>query len=105
MASFFGSILILLLFGILMILFFGLSLLARLVGGVKNLWNIFTGKGLNQGNRGYSRSNSGTYTSGNNNSGQQSGTSTDQGHRPHSKGVFADDEGTYVDFEEIKNPI
>ena len=83
------------LFFVLAILIIGLSLLAKLFGGVRNVWNIVTGKGVTNN------------TSGSNNTyyqteEQQSATSENQGDRPHSRGVFKDDEGTYVDFEEVK---
>jgi len=100
MAAFFGSILFLILFVILFILVMGLSLLARLVGGVRNLWNIFTGKGINWGDR--QRSNTRNSTNNSNTTYEESTTSSNQGDRPHSKGVFGDDEGTYVEFEEVK---
>lgn len=104
MAAFFGSILFLLLFAVLFILVLGLNFLAKLVGGIRNLWNILTGKGFSSNN---SRQNTGYYeretSSSSNSNTSNSHTSSDQGHRPHSKGVFGDDEGTYVDFEEIKN--
>lgn len=101
MASFFGSILLFLLFAVGFMLFMGLALLSRMFGGVKNMWNFFTGKGrstTNSKRSGKQYHSDGVYTETN----QQSNKSADQGHRPHSSGVFKEDEGTYVDFEEIK---
>lgn len=110
-----GTLLFLILFVLLFVLFLGINLLARLVGGVRNLWRMLTGGGFEQPNNRYTNSGSNSYgqqgsynqTGGYNQQGAESygqttGQSADQGHRPHSKGVFADDEGTYVDFEEIK---
>lgn len=99
MAALFGSILMLLLFAVLFILILGINLLARFVGGINNLWNIITGQGVSSDNRNRGRNG---YTYQQKQSHQSSTSSTDQGHRPHSKGVFGDDEGTYVDFEEVK---
>lgn len=100
MAAFFGSIIVILLFITLFILVLGINLIARLVGGLRNLWNIIMGKGFASNTRSQRRQNT-TYTYNTQSQGQY-GAAEDQGHRPHSKGVFGDDEGTYVDFEEIK---
>lgn len=116
-----GTLLFLILFVLLFVLFLGINLLARLVGGVRNLWRMLTGGGFGQPDNRFSRGGSNSYgqqggysqqgsygqaggynQQGSESYGQTTGQSADQGHRPHSKGVFADDEGTYVDFEEIK---
>ena len=103
MASFFGSILLFLLFVVGFMLFMGLALLSRMLGGVRNLWNLFTGKGYSSSKRRQTSNkqyhSEGIFTD----NGKQSTRSEDQGHRPHSSGVFKEDEGTYVDFEEIKD--
>lgn len=100
MFSFLGSILMMLLVAVFVVLMFGISILANLFGGIRNLWNFFTGKNTNAGS--YRKKNQqyqsdGIYSDDSTKSTQ----SADQGHRPHSGGVFKDDEGTYVDFEEI----
>lgn len=96
-----GSFLFLILFVLLFVVVLGLNILARIFGGVRNLWDFLTGNRSNsyqQGGRGFS---SNAHSSGSNAGGNKSSASTNQSNRPHSKGVFADDEGTYVDFEEI----
>lgn len=103
--GFIGAILSLLLFAVIFVAVVGLILFARLMGGIRNLWNLITGQGKkanHNGNNSYYTNGGGYYDKGSN-SNQHSGTSANQGNRPHSKGVFSDDEGTYVDFEEIKD--
>ena len=96
MAAFLGSILTLLLFSVLFLLGIGLAFMANLFGGIGNLLRFFTGnrRTTNADRRKHdTQSNSSNFTG---------DTSCNQSNRPHSDGVFADDEGTYVDFEEIK---
>ena len=97
--GFIGAILFMLLSAILIIAVMGISLLARLFGGLSNLWRVVTG-----GNRGTQQSayrRPGNNTNNGSNAKANSNTAN-QGARPRSNGkVFSDDEGTYVDFEEI----
>lgn len=90
-----------LLVAVFVVLMFGISILSNLFGGIRNLWNLVTGKNINAGSYGKKNQqyqSDGIYSDDSTKSAQ----SADQGHRPHSGGVFKDDEGTYVDFEEIK---
>lgn len=99
--GFFGTLLFLFIFAVFFVFILGLNVLARLLGGVRNLWNLFTKGTINSNSgkfgNGFSNAQKGYGTNQN-----HSTTSDNQGDRPHSKGVFGDDEGTYVDFEEIK---
>lgn len=103
--GFFASIFFMLLFAVLFILIMGINLLARLFGGIGNLWNFITGNRKaswnSRGNRQRGYTSSGSSSSGSES--YTGGASANQADRPHSKGVFRDDEGTYVDFEEVKD--
>lgn len=92
-----GTLFFMILFALLFIVVLGINILVRLVGGIRNLWNIITGNPRSRQNGGFSAGYSNTREST-----EYESTSTNQQNRPHSKGVFADDEGTYVDFEEVK---
>lgn len=94
--GFFGALFFLIFSAIVFIFVLGMSTLVRIFGGIGNLWNFFTGrKRKPSSNNYYSQTNGGSNS-------QTRNASANQSNRPHSTGVFGDDEGTYVDFEEIK---
>ena len=101
---FIGLILVIILFAVSFILLLGFSLLIRLFGGIRKVWDTLTG--VNNMRKAYSgassRSDNGSSSSYGNTSNMH-GRSSEQGNRPRSGGqVFGDDEGTYVEFEEVK---
>jgi hypothetical protein len=90
-----------------LLLTFALRIVSTLVGGLTNLWNIITGKGINaQQSRsshayGNNTTNSTAYSTNQYSSNNHSNASAS--HHQHGEKVFKADEGEYVDFEEIKN--
>ena len=88
--SFLGAILFLILFLAFFVFLLGINILAGIVSGLREFWNMLTGgSSYSYDNNGSSDSTDGIYNR-NNRSQNDSGQ------------VFADDEGTYVDFEEVK---
>ena len=111
MWSFLGSIFIVILFVLFFLLMLGVSFIARLISGLRDMWHSMTGSDMSDGySRGQSSARSYDYSSGQSSAqgyeysseSSRQDASSYQGDRPHSQGVFADDEGTYVDFEEVK---
>ena len=97
--SILGAILFVILFFIFFIFILGINLIASFVGGLRELWNILTGRSSTDYNRDlYSSSRGNARGSNSSQNGDMSGQSSYSG----SGKVFADDEGTYVDFEEVK---
>lgn len=95
------SIFMFLAFIAIFLLAFGLALVSRLLGGVGNLLKLFGfGKSDTQNsNRQYSSNNQHTANS-RSSANRSSHTKTGNGKSPGK--IFGNDEGTYVDFEEIK---
>lgn len=97
--SFLGAILFLILFLAFFVFLLGINILAGIVGGLREFWNMLTGgSSYSYDNNGSSDSTDGIY---NRNNRSQNDT-VSRGGSSDSGQVFADDEGTYVDFEEVK---
>lgn len=102
MWTFFLLIGFIFLFAIFVAISFILTLISRLFGGLGksfNLFNKFFGGKNNKSNRNTS---SNAYNSNNSYSEKNSSASSGSSSSRNGKKVFGDDEGKYVDFEEIK---
>lgn len=100
MLSFLASLFFIALFIVLFILVIGVSLLSRFFGGLGNLWKAFTG-------RSFSHNSAKSQSSGNFNNNTSGSRTNDRNHsygNPSSGGkIFGNDEGVYIDFEEVRD--
>ncbi len=96
----FLTALILIILPALIFILIGLYLMSRLVGGfgnLKALYRLFTGRGGQNARQESAKSSSSDSSSRTYNRGRKSGSDAQTGGK-----MFGQDEGTYVEFEEVK---
>lgn len=99
MEAFFTALFIVVFFALVFI-FIGFFLISRLVGGLGNLkalYRLFTGHGKQNARQGSAKSSSSGSSSHTYNKGKASGGDAQKNGK-----MFGQNEGTYVEFEEVK---